>query len=101
MGRVVDRSGCKSCPRYPKCNALYRGMFCLAMRSSYGLGDPITNGQKIRNMSDIELAKRNVYPYYTETIGKYEECWRTSDGSTFWEYDEAFAYELKWLKEIV
>lgn len=51
--------GCKNCPAYAKCNATYRGSACAALRGTYGIeSDPeiITNGDRIRAMSDEELA---------------------------------------------
>lgn len=51
--------GCKNCPAYAKCTAIYRGSACDALRSTYGIdGDPeiITNADRIRAMSDEELA---------------------------------------------
>ena len=52
--------GCKNCPAYAKCTVTYRGSACSALRSTYGIdSDPelITNADKIRSMSDEELAK--------------------------------------------
>lgn len=52
--------GCKNCPAYAKCTVTYRGSACAALRSTYGIdSDPeiITNADKIRVMSDEELAK--------------------------------------------
>lgn len=52
--------GCKNCPAYAKCTVTYRGSACAALRSTYGIdSDPeiITNVDKIRAMSDEELAK--------------------------------------------
>lgn len=51
--------GCNKCPALAKCTAVYRGPECAAMRASYGVdGDPeiITNADKIRAMTDEELA---------------------------------------------
>lgn len=51
--------GCKNCPVYAKCTVTYRGSSCAALRSTYGIdSDPelITNADKIRAMSDEELA---------------------------------------------
>ena len=51
--------GCKNCPAYAKCTAIYRGSACDALRSTYGLdSDPevITNADRIRSMTDEELA---------------------------------------------
>lgn len=50
-------SGCKSCP-VKGCDTLrYRGSRCAALRAEYGLGDPLTNADRIRSMCDEELAK--------------------------------------------
>ena len=52
--------GCKNCPAYAKCTVIYRGSACAALRGTYGLdNDPeiITNADRIRAMSDEELAK--------------------------------------------
>lgn len=46
----------KNCPAYAKCLAPYRGSRCKATRATYGLGDPITNADRIRAMTDEELA---------------------------------------------
>ena len=51
--------GCKSCPAFSKCTQTYRGSGCAALRGTYGLdSDPeiITNADRIRAMSDEELA---------------------------------------------
>lgn len=52
----MNESGCKTCPAYAKCTATYRGSRCAALRDSYGLNDPLTNADRIRDMSDEELA---------------------------------------------
>lgn len=52
--------GCKNCPAYAKCTVTYRESACTALRSTYGIDtDPeiITNADRIRAMSDEELAK--------------------------------------------
>lgn len=51
--------GCKDCPAYAKCTVTYRGSACAALRGTYGLdSDPeiITNADRIRDMSDHDLA---------------------------------------------
>ena len=51
--------GCKNCPAYAKCTVTYRGSACAALRGTYGIdSDPelITNADRIRAMSDEELA---------------------------------------------
>ena len=51
--------GCKNCPAYAKCTVTYRGSACAALRGTYGIDtDPeiITNADRIRDMSDEELA---------------------------------------------
>lgn len=52
--------GCKNCPAYAKCIVTYRGSACAALRGTYGIdSDPeiVTNADRIRCMSDEELAK--------------------------------------------
>ena len=51
--------GCKNCPAYAKCTVTYRGSACSALRSTYGIDtapEIITNADRIRDMSDEELA---------------------------------------------
>ena len=52
----MNRSGCKNCPVKP-CETLYRGSICLSRRHKLGLGDPMTNADRIRAMTDEELMK--------------------------------------------
>lgn len=50
---------CKGCPAYAKCTVTYRGSACAALRGTYGIdSDPeiVTNADRIRAMSDEELA---------------------------------------------
>ena len=49
-------SGCKDCPVIPCETMNYRGSTCSAQRAKFGLGDPLTNGEYIRSMSDQNLA---------------------------------------------
>ena len=52
--------GCKDCPAFAKCTVTYRGSACAALRGTYGIdSDPeiITNADRIRRMSDEELAE--------------------------------------------
>ena len=52
--------GCKNCPAFAKCTVTYRGSGCAALRSTYGVEtepEIITNADRIRKMSDDELAK--------------------------------------------
>lgn len=51
-----DGGGCATCP-VEHCQTLtYRGSTCMAQRAKLGLGDPWNNGDRIRAMSDEELA---------------------------------------------
>lgn len=54
----MNGSGCKSCPVNPCETMNYRGSTCSAQRAKYGLGDPMTNADRLRAMSDEEMAKR-------------------------------------------
>lgn len=79
MNLAMNHKACKICPALPKCNAIYRGKMCTVLRNSYGLGNPMTRGDRVRTMSDREMAK-----FFAEEI---------SHG----EYDQDTFY--KWLKE--
>ena len=52
----MNGSGCKNCPVKPCETMNYRGSTCAAQRAKLGLGDPKTNADRIRAMSDEELA---------------------------------------------
>ena len=67
--------GCKNCPAYAKCTVTYRGSACAALRSTYGIDtDPeiITNADRIRAMSNEELAK--LLCIYDWRLGEMDEC---------------------------
>lgn len=49
-------SGCKNCPVKPCYTLHYRGSYCAEQRAKHGLGGPRTNADKIRAMTDEELA---------------------------------------------
>ena len=60
--------GCKNCPAFSKCTVTYRGSACAALRYTYGLEDDPeikTNADRIRAMSDEELAKLIAENAYT------------------------------------
>lgn len=50
-------SGCKNCPVRPCETMNYRGSACAEQRAKFGLGDPQTNADRIRKMSDEELSE--------------------------------------------
>lgn len=52
-----DGGGCAGCPVRPCETLTYRGSACMAQRAKLGLGDPWTQSDRIRVMSDEELAK--------------------------------------------
>ena len=78
-------NGCKFCPAYEKCSVTYRGSSCAAIRYYYGLeNDPeiVTNGDKIRAMTDDELAdeirfKQTCPESGSELCSSFtcHECW--------------------------
>ena len=53
----MNGSGCKNCPVKPCETMNYRGSACAAQRAKFGLGDPKTNADRIRAMTDDELAE--------------------------------------------
>jgi hypothetical protein len=53
----MNGSGCRNCPVKPCETMHYRGSACSAQRAKFGLGDPMTNADRIRSMTDEGLAK--------------------------------------------
>lgn len=67
----------------------------------------LTNADRIRAMSDEELAKNNIrlsyqcdidYDYDEESYENWTLWYETSDGSTFYDEESAVEYELDWLR---
>lgn len=70
-------NGCKNCPAFGKCTVTYRGSACAARRSTYGIYDDpeiITNADRIRAMSDEELA--NLLTDFSNNAGWASETGR-------------------------
>ena len=73
----MNGSECKNCPVNPCETMNYRGSACAAQRAKFGLGDPQTNADRIRAMSDDELAKFIANPCecsVNPTEDGYREC---------------------------
>ena len=51
----MSRSGCKTCPVVQCDTVTYRGSRCASLRAVHGLGDPMTNEDRVREMSFEEL----------------------------------------------
>lgn len=47
----------KNCPAYAKCLASYRGSLCKAIRATYGLGDHITEYDRLVRKSPEEMSE--------------------------------------------
>lgn len=61
------------------------------------LDNTVSNADAIRNMSDYDLARRNVYQVKLNEAEP--EQFVTSDGSVFYEHKDAFDHELWWLQQ--
>ena len=73
----MNRSGCKNCPVKP-CETLYRGSICLSRRHKLGLGDPMTNADRIRAMNDEELTD------FLNQWGTSTRAWQKYPGETLY-----------------
>jgi hypothetical protein len=82
----MNGSGCKTCPVNPCHTLYYRGSYCAEQRAKFGLGDPQTNAERIRAMTDEELRE------FLCSITKCEVCRYESWGG---------CELLKWLKQPV
>ena len=87
----MNGSGCKTCPVKP-CHTLhYRGSYCAEQRAKHGLGDPLTNAEWIRGMTEKELA---------EFIGHNSLCDRVQGEAGNWCNDHNCTDCLEeWLKQ--
>lgn len=96
-------NGCRKCPAFDKCTVYeYRGSQCAAFRSTYGIeSDPeiITNGDRIREMSDEELAETIVDADWCEICCHYYNG--TCNATGFEKPLYQFCVEgcLKWLQQ--
>lgn len=85
--------GCTDCPAYAKCTVTYRGSACAALRGTYGIdSDPevITNADRIRAMSDEELAE-HIWPKFGCPNGKnHVTCGYVGDCKDCW---------IEWLQQ--
>lgn len=57
----MSRSGCKTCPVVQCDTVTYRGSRCKELRTVHGLGDPKTNADAIREMTDEQLCEALLY----------------------------------------
>ena len=87
-------NGCHKCPAYGNCTVNYRGSACAAVRYSHGIAeDPeiLTNGDKIRAMTDDELVN-HINKFNICDIRTSQEC----KGRFVADCDECV---LDWLKQ--
>lgn len=86
--------GCKNCPVKPCETMNYRGSVC-SERARLGLGDPMTNADRIRADMDTD----------EELAGYLIECcddwgyYHAPDGVFYDTYKEALVATIKWLKQ--
>lgn len=94
----MNGSGCKNCPVKPCETINYRGSACAAQRAKFGLGDPKTNADRIRAMTDEELA--DMFAQFEFSIAK-EVCAIFGVDITIIEHDfgASAKEELEWLKQ--
>lgn len=92
--------GCKDCPAFAKCTVTYRGSACAALRGTYGLdSDPeiITNADRIRAMSDEELAEELVIEI--EGLFHFSVYVPLSTGTIYISRDKAEKEMLEYLQQ--
>jgi hypothetical protein len=69
----------------------YRGSTCAEQRAKFGLGDPQTNADRIRAMSDEELAE----DFCKTVLGVMNQLGVVNPGSV----EDAVRKRLEWLKQ--
>lgn len=88
----MNGSGCKNCPVKPCHTLYYRGSYCAEQRAKLGLGDPQTNADRIRVMTDEELAE-----FLCKINGCYQE---NCPGAKLCKFGGGLANGLKkWLQQ--
>lgn len=87
---------CRNCAKFDKECSMYRTRNTSACSKFVGI--PKTNIEIIRDMSDEELATRNVYKVQRTNDEYVWTEYMTSDGSEFDSFEEAVKYELDWFK---
>lgn len=68
-----DGTGCRTCPAYTYCTVEYRGSRCAALRAKYDKGDPLTNADRIRAMTDEEMA--DYLRWHNDSYARYGMDW--------------------------
>ena len=87
----MNGSGCKNCPVNPCETTNYRGSTCAAQRAKFGLGDPQTNADRIRAMSDEELCE------FLSQYSFFEMCDEGCDACSY--KGDCDKRLLEWLKK--
>lgn len=98
--------GCNECPAFAKCTATYRSSKCDVLRWSYGIDkDPeiVTNADRIRAMSDEELARKINQLAEGERIIRYcrelPECDADLETDTLIPLERCEQCVLHWLRQ--
>ena len=92
----MNGSGCKTCP-VNTCHTLYyRGSYCAEQRAKLGLGGPLTNADRIRAMTDEELAA--VLADHEKRVA-FEVCLSFRIPSVDYDFEESTNELLNWLKQ--
>ncbi len=98
----MNGSGCNTCP-VKGCDTMnYRGSRCAALRHQHGLGDPMTNADRIRAMSDEELA--DILYKQTDLDGQIKSCQNLPECAELLDTEEGIPEHkckdclLKWLQ---
>ena len=94
--------GCKNCPAFSKCTVTYRGSACAALRYTYGLEDDPeikTNADRIRAMSDEELAKYITNRTQYQPSPGSRKSYGGAYGNSYLEFHEAALDWLYWLQQ--
>lgn len=114
MVSAPTENGCLTMDNYTATEMAYKngyeqGLKDAAMREQDAKDtNVLTNADRIRAMTDEELAEHNVregyeytvdYDYDDNPVGDYTPCYRTTDGSIFRDDKSAVEYELAWLKQ--
>ena len=98
---MYDGGGCAGCPVRPCETLTYRGSACMAQRAKLGLGDPWTQGDRIRAMSDEELVEMLYNGVDAEYCRNAPECGEMLDADDGIPEEKCKGCLLNWLRQPV
>jgi hypothetical protein len=91
---------CQKCGRLAEFDPYYNRYYCTQCTNSWEV--PRTNYDVLYTPTIEEAAKNRLIPHFIDKYGTFQSRrvdFYTSDGSIFYDEDEAIAHEIWWLQQ--